>query len=455
MSAALPSVPSLLLDIPGEPTEIEMLAHSIATTRKRLGEVETTLSTTYQRASYDWFGDAADTYQVAGSMAMTANMKLLAYMDQVVQVLEAFAQQIRLGQQYFAEMLDNAAEVGLKVQGKTIHHPTTWLDRIPTKDQRNVSDAVRNDRRFQRPVAQGHPATSITGNVGIREREYNYALTPEFNEFLRYQRLVSTYNEVAAKVGRWHGELEEWLRENMAPLVERVGELDGFATAFESLRQGNEGAVDNALDDIDERVRLNTQWFRVAQGEYSENAFDRLSTALLGNPVTQAVYKGIATEGDHLTTAYLEAGIRRSESLNRTLRGVGDVGVIAEIVATSHGVVHAEVVPGDGLIRDNVDAETIATSFARNTGREVAKRTVVPAGAGLVRTAAISTGPGLVVAGTGQILWEVQVPLKTKDALDHWVDKVIGWDPYDSALKARHHDPETLDYLIDELGPIP
>lgn len=450
MTPTLPSMPNLTLRVSGVPDEIDALAQAIKTTRERLDPIMTTVSHNYQKAIDDWYGDAANAYSRAMSSAITADSGLNTFMLDLCDVLWAYAQRVRRGQEFFANLLGNAAEVGLQLWGNTIRHPTTWLDHIPDMDNRYLTHAQQADKQLSRPVPQGHPATAITGNVGTREYAYNEALTREWNEFLRYQRLVSTYNEVAVKVGQWHREHEEWIKNNIVPLVERVPNLEDFISAYKTLRRGNEDALDFAFSQVEGRTQLNLKQFRQAHDESSLKAFDKLSGDLLGNDLKLGTYLDGDYTGALSSLELLETEIQRAAHHGNILRGVRGAGFIATIAETADGVVLGTI-----EAETSIDADMIVERVAQGAGSQAGKRVIASTAAGLVSRAAYSTMAGRVVGGTATFLWEVEVPLKTKDAINHWINKTVGWDPHDATLKATYADGDTLEYLVDDLGPIP
>ena len=124
-----------------------------------------------------WYGESADDYVTILSRTTDAAKEIKDLARDAAEKLRSYAGQLRRMKEDFATHRDNARAAGLPVNGMIIGRPVSLIPVCPTS---------RDD--------------------------------PYWDEWQEHRDRIELYNEIAADVGSWWGELEVWISEN----------LDGF-----------------------------------------------------------------------------------------------------------------------------------------------------------------------------------------------------------------------------------
>lgn len=124
-----------------------------------------------------WYGESADDYVTILLQVSDAAKEILPHARDAAEKFRSYAGQLERMKSDFAAHRERAADQGLPVNGKVIARPVCLVPVCPTS---------RED--------------------------------PYWGEWQAYLDQVEVYNEIAADIGAWWGELEVWIAEN----------LDGF-----------------------------------------------------------------------------------------------------------------------------------------------------------------------------------------------------------------------------------
>lgn len=128
-----------------------------------------------------WFGESADDYVTILQRTTDAADEVAGLARDAAEKLRSYAGQLRRMKEDFAKHREDARAAGLPVTGMVIGRPVSLIPVCP---------ATRDD--------------------------------PHWDEWQEHLDRIELYNEIAADVGAWWGELEVWISEN----------LDGFLSGM-------------------------------------------------------------------------------------------------------------------------------------------------------------------------------------------------------------------------------
>lgn len=367
---------TLNLTIQGDPKGIRAVAEWLDPTLAGAAiEADLELAYLVSDLSWMWSGESGGAFNAAGNATRRATQAVPSLAKDLAEVMRAYAGRLERGEDAFDGIARRARKNGLRVVGKVIYPPTTWLKYCPGPDSPE----------------------------------------DEVEEYDRYVAKLSLYNELSAEVGTWEGELEAWIYTHFGALMDEVVEVAKAAEVLNALRLHNELLISTTLESAAYRHDLDLAAWR-DQAARSRQAYDEYKrNARSGNPARKAAAaKAVPYE--------LRQAIRTAdtvvEGLAKSARIIPGIGVVVDVglgvVDVSQGGSPSTV--GAGLIG------SAAAGFV--TGA------VVSGPAGWVVGAAVVAG--WAGGEAGKWLWEETVPLDVRESIDAWfmdaIDTVIFWD---------------------------
>lgn len=350
------------LTIPANTGEIRAVATWL---RDVGGAVEGNTSELYfnqtDSSSY-WRGETGDAYRNALVAIQNAAQPIRSYADAAAEVFDAYAGRIERGRETFESYRQQAVNRGLIVVGLTIYPPRTALDYCP---------------------GDSAPAEDVA-------------------EWDRYTRDVGDYDTVAQAVGEWWGELELWVAEQFAPLVERVSELSPISAVFDALRENESTVIDAALSTAEERAdRDLTEWRAIA--DQAQSDYDLFRDDLnSGHPGVRAAAESVDFGG-------LREEIR---ALNEAVGGISRYSRVLPVVG---GIVDAASATIELL--DGGSPASVAISVLGGAAGGAGGAAIF-AGGPIAWVVAGGVIGAVAVGEGGRWLWEAVVPLEHREAID-------------------------------------
>ncbi|WP_315638105.1 MULTISPECIES: hypothetical protein [Microbacterium] len=320
-----------------------------------------------------WFGESADDYVTILSRTTDAAKEIKDLARDAAEKLRSYAGQLRRMKEDFATHRDNARAAGLPVNGMIIGRPVSLIPVCPTS---------RDD--------------------------------PYWDEWQEHLDRIELYNEIAADVGSWWGELEVWISEN----------LDGFLGTMPS--QSTAGQILAGLGKAGgelPKAYLEGQklaWEGTAAdlvnhaGELREGASDFVRELRSGNPAVKAAAEAANPSGMRWAADEAEDLARGFSRASRALPLVG-----WGIDAWSFG---SAMSSGD---------DPSATGIQILAGAGAAAGVGALATAGVITapvwgTALLATGAAFAVGAGAVWAYESWVPQDVREAIDAGL--ADGWD---------------------------
>lgn len=309
-----------------------------------------------------WQGEAGDAYRNALLAIQNAAHPVPSYADDAAEVFDAYAARLERGRETFASYREQALNRGLIIVGLTIYPPRTALDYCPGDDS---------------------PAEDVA-------------------EWDRYTRDLADYDTVAQAVGEWWGELELWVAEHFAPLVERVAELSPIGAVFDALHENESTVIDAALSAAEERAdRDLTDWRAAA--EQAQSDFDLFVDDLnSGHPGVRAAAEAVDFGGLRQEIRALNEAVQGVSRYSRVLPVVG--GIVDAASAT------IELIDGGSPV-------SVAISVLGGAAGGAGGAAIFAGGPAAWIVAGGVIG-AVVVGEGGRWLWEAAVPLEHREAID-------------------------------------
>lgn len=324
---------------------------------------------------YMWTGESGLAFNSAANEARRTTMAVPTLARDLAEVMRAYAGRLERGQEKFDRIASKAREAGLKVVGRYVHYPTSWLKYCPGPDS---------------PQA-------------------------EKDEYEAYCKRLDKYNQLSEEVGTWEGELEVWIYEHFGGLMGQVVDVAEASRVLEALVQHNPLVVSTALELADYRNDINLEAWRKHAQDSQQAWEDYKKNSRSGNPRKAAAAK-------RAVPADLKAAIRHSDDvvkgLARNARIIPGIGWVVDI-----GLAGVDVSQGGS-------ASSNAAGLLGGAGAAAIAGATVSGPVGWVVGAAVVAGWAGGEAGTW--LWEETVPLDVRESIDAWfmgaVDVVIFWD---------------------------
>lgn len=369
---------SINLHIPGDPAAIRTLGDWMSRMSSSLVEVDLELAYVAGQSENYLRGEAGSAFQRTATSVRNRCSPAMKYLGDAAPVINAYANRLDRGREDFDSYLAQAAERGLTVHGTVVLEPSSDLPTCPAPDA---------DPRL-------------------------------VNEWDLFMSRVTTYNDLATRVGTWWGDLETWRSENFAPLIaclEDLSPLDGILDELAS-EDPNKVVIDGALETADARTQRDlADWRTLAQGmqEDADTFTDQLRS---GNPATQAAAE-----------AANPRAIRDSmEELLDHVEQVSRVGKIIPLVGPAIEIVTIGTAIADG----ESGSSQIAGAVGGAAGAAVTGGAIAAAGGPfgwVVGGAIVAT---VAVGSAATWAWEAWVPIDARESIDEWLeDGTRFWQP--------------------------
>jgi uncharacterized protein YukE len=371
---------SVDLTIPGDPAGIRTLADWLAPdVDGAVTEAWLELNYIWSDSQHYWTGQSGDGFRDAAARVNRESTAISPYLKRAADVFLAYANRLERGQEDFDALHEQAQAAGLVCvrRSRVVLPPATWLDYCP---------------------ADTAPAEDVA-------------------EWNRYLAAVTAYRTLSEYVGAWWGELEAWLLEHMAPLVQDVEQFVPLTGVFDGFALGNEDLLDVALESAQYRTsRDYTAWNEVYQRMQADaETFTRGLRS--GNPALRAA-----------SEAANPRAIR--QGLEQIAETVGDLSRAGKVIP---GVgIAIDVVSGVIAISEGDSASGVSAGILGGIGGGAAGGAL----GGVIAVALGSNPVGWVVGGAvvlsvagsyaGRWAWEAAVPLNVRETID---DFFVGSPP--------------------------
>jgi hypothetical protein len=320
-------------------------------------------------SSSTWVGQSGNAFRGAISEVSKRSRKVPTFLEDLGAALRAYSNQLKWGQEDFDEYAKLAAGRGVTVVNNVMMPPTTSLQYCPTASA---------------------PASEIAEYYGYLDR-------------------TAAYNEVSTKYGIFFVELDEWIADNLVPLMVRIEEMDPLVDLAASL-------LDNSSTIVGEAAGLlinvrDTQLARKLAQRQAEAAAMRLADEKFrkgnksGNPALRAASE--STDGRAIT---------------RSLRSIDEAIDAVELERGALKIL-GRAVPVITAAYDIANGESATSTAAGLLGGAGGSALV----AGIAATlplwagALVVGGAGIVAGGAATWLWEDTVPIDVREAIDHTV----------------------------------
>ena len=369
---------SIDLRIPGDPPSIRTLGDWMSRMKSSLVEVDLELSYVASQSENYLRGEAGSAFQRTATSVRNRSSPAMTYLGDAAPVVNAYANRLDRGREDFDSYLKQAAERGLTVYGKVVLEPTTHLRVCPAPD--------------------ADPAT-----------------TAEWDAFLSR---VATYNDLAARVGTWWGELETWRAENFAPLIARLEDLsplDGLVDELTSI-DANKTVVDAALETADVRTERDLADWRSLAQQMQDDADTFTDQLRSGNPATQAAAEAANPRALREGAAEL---LEHVEQVSRVGKIIPLVGPAIDIVT-----IGAAIADGDS------GSSQIAGAVGGAAGGAVTGGAIAAAGGPVGWVIGGAVVASVAVGSAATWAWEAWVPIDARESIDAWLeDGTRFWQP--------------------------
>ncbi|MGW9020156.1 hypothetical protein ACWGOE_01575 [Leucobacter chromiiresistens] len=370
------------LTIPGQPSGIYDLADWLdANVVTSTEEIEASLRKTDGDSHEFWQGRTGDRFRANAETIAEGVKPIGEFAGEAAAVFHAYVRRLERGREEFAGYRDEAVASALIVAGDTIALP------MPPKTY---------------ITAPGHATPIERGPGGV-------CLDPMSGE--EYEAACRLFDEIGESVGTWWGELENWINEQIVPLMAR-------ATDFAPL-----------TDYMDE-LQAATEFARSVPLALSAGAWEEQLRAL------ESEAKSAQASADEFADRLRSGDPSVSGPLQRTSKA--EVRAVADVLADRVGQLKVGtkiIIPGSGLVIDIVSASADVANGGSVSSAGVGLAAGIGGGylgAGGVAVVAAAfgttfppTGVAIAVAaiasGIGRgatYLYEKHVPLDVREAID-------------------------------------
>lgn len=369
---------SISLRIPGDPTAVRALGDWMSRMSSSLVEVDLELAYVAGQSENYLRGEAGSAFQRTATAVRNRCSPAMKYLGDASPVIHAYANRLDRGREDFDSYLTQAADRGLTVHGKVVMEPTTDLSACPAPDA-------------------------------------DPQLTAEWYAFISK---VTTYNDLATRVGTWWGELETWCSENFAPLIACLGDLsplDGLLGEL-SATDPNKTVVDAALETADARTERDLAEWRTLAQQMQTDADTFTDQLRSGNPATHAAAEAA---NPRAIREGMEELLDHVEQVSRIGKIIPIVGPAIEIVTIGAAIAEGES-----------GSSQIAGALGGAAGGAAAGGAIAAAGGPLgwvIGGAVVAT---VTVGSAATWAWEAWVPVDARESIDEWLeDGTRFWQP--------------------------
>ncbi|OAN39050.1 hypothetical protein [Microbacterium sp. H83] len=369
---------SVDLHIPGDPAAVRALGDWMSRMSSSLVDVDLELAYVAGQSENYLRGEAGSAFQRTATSVRNRCSPAMKYLGDAAPVLHAYANRLDRGREDFDSYLTQAADRGLTVHGKVVLEPTTDLAACPTADA-------------------------------------DPELIAEWDAFMSR---VTTYNDLATRVGTWWGELETWCSENFASLIaclEDLSPLDGIVGELAST-DANKTVVDAALEAAETRTERDLADWRTVAQQMQDDADTFTDQLRSGNPATQAAAEAANPRA-------IREGM---EELLDHVEQVSRIGKIIPIVGPAIEIVTIGAAIADG----ESGSSAIAGAAGGAAGGAVVGGAIAAAGGPfgwVVGGAVVAT---VAVGSAATWAWEAWVPVDARESIDEWLeDGTRLWQP--------------------------
>lgn len=363
------------LTIPGDANAVHTLADWLdPKLADNVHETYDALRGMASESQMHWLGESGSAFRQSTNKVADGIDPVDSYSRDAAEVFRAYAQRLKRGKETFAGYADDARNDWLIVTGNIISMP------MPPK---------------QYITAPGAPLPVEYGPNGecIAPRPAGW-----------YEEATKTYKRIANDVGKWWGDLEDWITEHMVPLIARATDFDTLNAVTTTLQKGNEVIFNSLLGTSNLPWEEQLAQFETSAREYQTD-FDKFHERLRsGDPRVKSLAVGTSKAEILAHIDDLDTKIKGLKIGTRILPGIGtaiDVGGAVVDVANGGSISTA----GAGLLGGAVGGGAVALA---------ASGSAIPGGVIVVAGAIVA----VVVAEGAKWAWESSVPLDVREAID-------------------------------------
>lgn len=320
-----------------------------------------------------WQGRSGEGFRETARAVAASVDPVKVYASDFSAVLRAYANRLRRGRDAFDDYRERALETALLVSDDIITMPL----KPPT---------------FATPA--GAPLPGPRAGDGT--------CNPTAGE--DYSEALELYKEIAAGVGEWWGNLDNWVEEHFTPLMARVTDFDSLAQSLETLKHGHDVArsvcIGLAGVPWEERLKAMQEAAKQAQID-SDNYYRKLRS---GDPSVKAAATKVTKQEVRAAADMLAEKVGKLEVGTKIV--IPGVGLVIDIVLAS-----VEVANGG-----SVSSEAVGIAAGAGAGFATAALLgpAAPLAVVAVAAAVIATGAGILATDA----WEDSVPLDVREAID-------------------------------------
>ncbi|GAA1326962.1 hypothetical protein ACFSWE_12185 [Leucobacter albus] len=366
------------LRIPGDHVALESLADALdKDLLSELRDCEERLRVNEVNFEPSWGGAAADAFfEASQELRADIESSVSNYVAKVGEVIRAYAWKLKRGKGLFEGYADTASRYGLVVQGEYILAPT----------RRDPNDASA-------PCA----TTDIVGPEQI---------VPGAGS------VFALFDEIAERVGNWHGENKLWIAEHFGRLFNEAPAASGLSRLLEHFKMNEPTLFTEAMAGAQHGVDAKLERLHERSAHLSE-AHSRFMQDLRDNNF--AVKQGEdAVSGRRLTRGLqqVEQSIVNWSKAGTVLNGLGAAGVVT--------ATWQEVSAGESW--GNIASGLGGGYVGARTGFSIGARV-----AGLPGSIVGGLLGGLAGSGVGKGLWDNDngayapaIPLGVREGIEDW-----------------------------------
>lgn len=320
-----------------------------------------------------WTGEASHAFERAIHDVRGVLSPVSSYLGDAGTVFRAYANRLERGREDFAEWKTKAASDGLTVIGDQIAYPTTALTHCPTPD---------------------------ADSADVREYE-------------AYLKRIERYNKISEDVGKWWGNLEQWVSEHFLPLVTRIEDFSNIRSPLDGLSVKNSDVVGGVLEYYDQNLSQQLKGYEEvsskAQADYEK--FNRELRS--GNPAVKAA-------AEAANPAEISKGLK---AVNEQISELAHYSKILGRALPVVDVLFASVEIAQGGSPSSVGVEFVGGALAGTLFAGALATIEVPPVSAAIAIA------GVAVLGGGAAVWlyEGAVPLDVRETIDEGLKDFGNW----------------------------
>ena len=325
-----------------------------------------------------WTGGASYAFERAIHDVRGVLSPVASYLGDAGTVFRAYANRLERGREDFAEWKAKAANDGLTVIGDQIVYPTTTLTHYPALDDDSA----------------------------------------DIQEYQAYLKRVERYNKISEDVGKWWGNLEQWISEHFLPLVSRIEDFSNIRSPLDELNVKNSDVLSSILEyynqDLSQKLKGYEEVASKAQADYEKYSRELRS----GNPAVKAA-------AEAANPPEIGKGLK---AVNEQISELAKYSKILGRAMPVVDVLFASVEIAQGGSPSSVGVEFMGGALAGTLFAGALATFEVPPVA-----AAMAIG-GVAVLGGGAAVWlyESAVPLDVRETIDEGLkdfgNRIVFWD---------------------------